>query len=47
MDVKATDPSTLPAVMAIFFFSLIAALASWIPARRAAGLAPVAALRDE
>jgi ABC-type lipoprotein release transport system permease subunit len=32
--------------MALFFFA-VAALASWIPARRAAGLAPVAALRDE
>jgi ABC-type lipoprotein release transport system permease subunit len=32
--------------MAVLFF-LIAALASWIPARRAASLDPVEALREE
>jgi len=45
VDVKPTDPLTF-AGMAVFFVA-IAALASWLPARRAAGLAPVAALRDE
>ncbi len=43
--VKATDPTTF-AVMAVLFF-LIAAMASWIPARRAAGLDPTIALRGE
>ena len=45
VDVKATDPSTF-AVMAVVFFA-VAALASWLPARRASALAPVEALRDE
>ena len=43
--VKATDPSTF-AAMAVLFF-MIAALASWLPARRAARLDPIAALREE
>jgi len=43
--VKATDPITY-AAMAMFFLT-IAALASWIPARRAAGLDPTVALREE
>jgi len=43
--VKATDPATYTA-MAILFFG-IAALASWLPARRAAGLDPTVALREE
>ena len=43
--VKPTDPATF-AVMAALFF-LIAALASWLPARRAAALDPVEALREE
>jgi predicted permease len=43
--VGATDPATF-AVMALGFL-LIAALASWLPARRAATLDPVSALRDE
>jgi putative ABC transport system permease protein len=43
--VKATDPGTF-AMMVIAFF-LIATLASWIPARRAARLDPTAALREE
>jgi predicted permease len=42
--VRATDPMTF-AAMAIVFL-LIAAVASWLPARRAAGLDPVKALRD-
>jgi predicted permease len=43
--VKPTDVITY-AGMAIFFFA-IAALSSWIPAHRAAGLDPTTALRDE
>jgi len=43
--VKATDPATF-VTMAIVFF-LIAAMASWIPAWRAARLDPTAALREE
>lgn len=43
--VKPTDPLTYAAMVAIFF--LIAAIASWIPARRAATLDPTRALRDE
>src|SRR5688572_18560259 len=43
--VSPTDPATF-AAMAIFF-TLIAAIAAWIPARRAAGLNPNVALRDE
>jgi predicted permease len=45
IDVKPTDAITY-AGMAIFFFA-IAALSSWIPAHRAAGLDPTTALRDE
>ena len=43
--VTATDPATF-ATMAIAF-ALVAAFAAWIPARRAAGLNPNVALRDE
>jgi predicted permease len=43
--VKATDPVTF-AVMAMLFL-LIGALASWLPARRAAALDPMLALREE
>ncbi len=43
--VKPTDPATFIVMAAVFF--AIAALASWIPARRAAGLDPTVALRDE
>ena len=43
--VRATDPATY-AVMVLLFL-LIAALSSWIPARRAAALDPVKALREE
>lgn len=43
--VKPTDPTTFTA-MAILFL-VIAAIASWLPARRAAALDPNAALRDE
>ncbi len=43
--VKATDPATFAAVAVLFL--VIATLASWLPARRAANLAPTSALRDE
>jgi len=43
--VKPTDPATFVAIVALFL--VIAAVASWIPARRAASLDPVTALRDE
>jgi putative ABC transport system permease protein len=43
--VKPTDPVTFGG-MALFFFA-IASLASWMPARRAAGLDPTVALREE
>ena len=43
--VTATDPTTF-AGMAVLF-ALVAACAAWIPARRAAGLNPNVALRDE
>jgi putative ABC transport system permease protein len=43
--VKPTDPATF-AAMAVLFF-VIAGVASWLPARRAAALDPVSALREE
>jgi predicted permease len=43
--VRPTDPMTF-AVMAVVFF-LVAAIGSWLPARRAANLAPTEALRQE
>ena len=43
--VKPTDPSTFATISILLF--LIAGLASWLPARRAAGLDPTAALREE
>jgi len=43
--VRPTDPATFSAIAVLFF--AIAALASWLPARRAAGLDPTTALRDE
>ncbi|HLX45240.1 MAG TPA: ABC transporter permease [Bryobacteraceae bacterium] len=43
--IKPTDPATFGAM--IVFFFVIATAACWIPARRAAGLAPTTALRDE
>jgi len=43
--VTPTDPVTFAAMIAVFL--LIAALASWIPGRRAAGLDPSVALRGE
>ncbi len=43
--VAATDPPTFAAMTALFF--LVAVVASWAPARRAAGLDPATALREE
>jgi ABC-type antimicrobial peptide transport system permease subunit len=43
--VKATDPATFGMVAIVFL--LVAAAASWLPARRAAALDPVRALREE
>ena len=43
--VKATDPATFTSMAIVFF--LIATIASWLPARRAAGLDPTVALRDQ
>jgi putative ABC transport system permease protein len=43
--VTATDPATFAAMIALFF--AIAAVASWAPARRAAGLDPNTTLRME
>jgi hypothetical protein len=43
--VPATDPATFAAMTLLFF--LIAAVASWVPARRAAALDPTAALRED
>jgi len=43
--VSPTDPLTFAAIVVLFV--AIAALASWVPARRAAGLDPIVALREE
>jgi putative ABC transport system permease protein len=43
--IKATDPLTFVTMAVVFF--LIAAFSSWLPAWRAAGLDPTAALREE
>ncbi|HXA06444.1 MAG TPA: FtsX-like permease family protein, partial [Bryobacteraceae bacterium] len=43
--VAATDPATFAAMTALFF--LVAVVASWAPARRAADLDPATALREE
>jgi predicted permease len=43
--VTATDPSTFAGMAALFL--LVAAAATWIPATRAAGLDPMAALREQ
>jgi len=43
--VAATDPATFAAIALLFL--AIAALACWLPARRAAALDPVTALREE
>jgi putative ABC transport system permease protein len=43
--VKPTDPATFATIAVLFF--VIAMLASWLPARRAAALDPTMALREE
>jgi putative ABC transport system permease protein len=43
--IKATDPLTFFTMAVVFF--LIAATSSWLPARRAAGLDPTAALLEQ
>jgi len=43
--VKATDPATYAAMVVLFL--MIAAMAAWMPARRAAALDPTEALREE
>lgn len=43
--ITATDPGTFAAMTLSFF--LVAAVACWVPARRAAGLDPTVALREE
>jgi putative ABC transport system permease protein len=43
--ITRTDPATFVSMAALFL--AIAAMASWLPARRAAGLDPTAALREE
>ncbi|MFN2513108.1 MAG: ABC transporter permease [Pyrinomonadaceae bacterium] len=45
VEVKPTDPVTFVFVSALFL--LIAVIASWLPAQRAAGLDPTTALRSE
>ena len=43
--IEPTDPATFASIAVLFV--LIAAIACWLPARRAAGLDPAAALREE
>jgi putative ABC transport system permease protein len=43
--VKPTDPTTFAAMTVVFF--VIAGLASYLPARRAAGLDPMTSLREQ
>jgi predicted permease len=45
VSVTPTDPATFASITALFLF--ISAIAAWLPARRAARLAPTIALRDE
>lgn len=45
VEVKPTDPVTFVSVAALFL--VIAFMASWLPARRASGLDPTTALRNE
>jgi putative ABC transport system permease protein len=43
--VKPTDPATFACIAVVFL--AISALASYLPARRAAGLDPMTALRED
>ena len=43
--VNPTDPATFAAIVALF--GIVAVTASWIPARRASRLDPMAAIREE
>jgi ABC-type lipoprotein release transport system permease subunit len=43
--VKPTDPATFASIVVMFF--VIAAMACWLPAQRAARLDPTVALREE
>jgi len=43
--VRPSDPQTFVAMALVFF--AISALASWLPARRAASLDPTTALREQ
>ncbi len=45
VDVQPTDPATFAVMAAVF--AVIAAVACWLPARRAAALDPLLALREE
>jgi ABC-type lipoprotein release transport system permease subunit len=45
IEVKPTDPVTFVSVAVLFL--IIAFMASWLPALRAAGLDPTTALRQE
>jgi putative ABC transport system permease protein len=45
VDVRPTDPATFAAIVLVF--ATIAMTASWIPARRASRLDPMAAIREE
>ena len=46
-EVKPTDPLTLAAVAAVLVLVLVAALASYLPARRAARVDPIIAMRGD
>jgi len=43
--VNPTDPATFATIVVLF--GLIAVIASWVPARRASRLDPMAAIREE
>jgi putative ABC transport system permease protein len=45
VDVKPTDPIVFATITVLFL--TISGIAAWVPARRAARLAPTLALRDE
>jgi putative ABC transport system permease protein len=45
VSIKPTDPATYASIAALFL--AIAMIACWVPARRAAGVQPTQALREE